>query len=54
MSKGIVKFFNAKKGWGFITDNENQQEIFVHFSNINIDGFRTVNKDDEVRVRNSK
>lgn len=48
MSKGIVKFFNEKKGWGFITDNETQKELFVHFSNIKGDGFKTLQENDEV------
>lgn len=35
MSKnGTVKFFNAQKGFGFIKDNESQQDVFVHVSGI--------------------
>lgn len=48
MSKGIIKFFNEKKGWGFVTDNESQKELFVHFSNIKGDGFKTLHENDEV------
>ena len=48
MSKGIIKFFNEKKGWGFVTDNESQKELFVHFSNIKGDGFKTLQENDEV------
>ncbi|MEI6695960.1 MAG: cold shock domain-containing protein [Bacteroidota bacterium] len=34
MSTGTVKFFNEKKGFGFILDDESKQEIFVHVSGI--------------------
>ena len=37
--KGTVKFFNSKKGYGFITD-ESGNDIFVHHSNIQMDGYR--------------
>ncbi|BBA85058.1 cold-shock protein [Candidatus Nardonella dryophthoridicola] len=43
-TKGIVKWFNKSKGFGFITVNENNEEkdIFVHFSSINCNGFKTL------------
>lgn len=44
---GTVKFFNASKGWGFIRV-EDGQEVFVHYSNIQMDGFRTLNSGDLV------
>ncbi|MCD4772162.1 MAG: cold shock domain-containing protein [Bacteroidales bacterium] len=34
MSTGIVKFFNAKKGFGFIIDDETKEDIFVHSSGL--------------------
>ena len=34
MSTGKVKFFNERKGYGFIVDDENQEEIFVHVSGL--------------------
>ncbi len=34
MKKGTVKFFNDSKGFGFITDEETQQEYFVHISGL--------------------
>ncbi|MFX1321362.1 MAG: cold shock domain-containing protein [Promethearchaeota archaeon] len=50
MVKGYVKWFSNKKGYGFITmDSEDEQEdVFVHFSNINMDGFRKLEQGDEV------
>jgi len=34
MSTGVIKFFNNGKGFGFIIDDENQQDIFVHVSGL--------------------
>lgn len=45
--KGTVKWFNAQRGYGFITDSEGK-EHFVHHSNIVMDGFRHLNEDDIV------
>lgn len=45
--QGTVKFFNITKGWGFITDSEGK-DIFVHHSNIVMDGFRYLNEDNIV------
>ena len=39
MQQGTVKWFNAKKGYGFISD-EAGNEVFVHFSALNMDGFK--------------
>ena len=48
MNKGTVKWFNAEKGYGFITDAATGKDVFVHFSAINIDGFKTLNEGQEV------
>jgi CspA family cold shock protein len=45
---GTVKWFNAEKGYGFITDEEGQ-DIFVHYSSINVEGFKTLNEGDKVQ-----
>ena len=42
MNKGTVKWFNSTKGYGFITNNETNEEVFVHFSGLAMDGFKTL------------
>ncbi|MBS5934321.1 cold shock protein (beta-ribbon, CspA family) [Anaerosporobacter mobilis DSM 15930] len=48
MNKGTVKWFNAQKGFGFITNSENGEDIFVHFSGIATDGFKSLEENQNV------
>jgi cold shock protein len=48
MAKGTVKWFNEKKGFGFIVDPEVGSDVFVHFSVIQADGFKTLNEGETV------
>ena len=47
MQKGTVKWFNNQKGYGFICD-ENGNDIFVHYSGLNMEGFKTLDEGQEV------
>lgn len=47
MPKGVVKWFDNKKGYGFIKQDAGP-DIFVHHSNINADGFRSLKEGDRV------
>jgi len=48
MPKGTVKWFNDKKGFGFIMHPESGEDVFVHFSVIEGDGYRSLKDGDEV------
>jgi len=48
MSEGTVKWFNPAKGYGFIASADGQ-EIFVHYSSISSEGFKTLAEGDTVR-----
>ncbi len=47
MTEGKVKWFNSRKGYGFLTTGEGP-DIFVHYSNIDGDGFKTLAEGDDV------
>jgi CspA family cold shock protein len=48
MATGVVKWFSPKKGYGFIT-MEDGQEVFVHYSAIDGNGFRSLDQGEEVQ-----
>lgn len=48
MSKGTVKWFNASKGFGFITPEDGGDDLFVHHSEIKVDGYASLNDGQEV------
>ncbi|GBE04960.1 MAG TPA: cold-shock protein [Nitrospirae bacterium] len=47
MAEGTVKWFNESKGFGFIS-KENGSDVFVHYSSLQGDGFKTLNEGDKV------
>ncbi|WP_259288774.1 cold-shock protein [Candidatus Nasuia deltocephalinicola] len=46
--KGLVKWFNDAKGYGFIVSEKNNEDIFVHFSSIIMQGFKTLKEGQRV------
>ena len=53
MAKGRVKWFNEKKGFGFISKDDGN-DVFVHFSAIKRDGFKSLDEGDEVEFEVSE
>ena len=48
MAKGKVKYFNEHKGWGIISSQEEEQDVYVHYTAINMEGYRTLEEGQEV------
>ena len=48
MAQGSVKWFNAEKGFGFITPDGGEADVFVHFSAIQADGYRSLDENQRV------
>ena len=48
MQKGVVKFFNSAKGFGFIAPEDGSKDVFVHISSLQRCGVETLNEDDNV------
>ncbi|WP_092017207.1 cold-shock protein [Brevibacterium siliguriense] len=49
MAQGTVKWFNAEKGYGFITLEGDSQDVFVHWSAIQMDGYRSLEEGQQVQ-----
>jgi len=54
MVKGTIKWFNNVKGIGFLLTDEHKEDVFVHFSKINMEGYKTVNAKQPVLVQVAK
>jgi len=49
MATGTVKWFNNAKGYGFVTPDDGEQDVFVHFSAITMDGYKTLKEGQKVQ-----
>ncbi len=48
MKNATVKWFNAQKGYGFLTDSETNEDVFCHYSQLQMDGFKSLHENDMV------
>ena len=48
MNEGKVKWFDSKKGYGFVSNESDDKDYFVHFSEIQTEGFKTLDEGQEV------
>ena len=51
MSQGTVKWFNAEKGYGFIANDEGGDDVFVHYSAIQAEGYKSLKEGQKVKVK---
>ncbi|MGH3908814.1 MAG: cold-shock protein [Pseudonocardiaceae bacterium] len=54
MTQGVVKWFNAEKGFGFISVDGGGPDVFVHFSAIQGDGYRSLDENQRVEFESSQ
>jgi CspA family cold shock protein len=54
MAQGTVKWFNAEKGYGFIAPNDGGADVFVHYSEIQGNGFRTLEETSRSSSRSAR
>jgi CspA family cold shock protein len=54
MAVGTVKWFSAEKGYGFITPENGGKDLFVHFSAIQGDGYKSLNEGDKVEYEETQ
>lgn len=48
MNKGTVKWFNNQKGYGFIKDENEGNDVFVHYTGLNMEGFKSLDEGEQV------
>jgi cold shock protein len=54
MAKGTVKWFNSEKGYGFITPDDGSKDLFVHYSGIAAEGYKSLNEGQKVEYEGTQ
>jgi CspA family cold shock protein len=49
MATGTVKWFNNTKGYGFVTPDDGEQDVFIHYSSITMDGYKSLKEGQKVQ-----